>query len=69
MTDFPVKVLRGFEKVFLEKGETKRVYFQLTRKDLSYWDVREQNWVMATGGSYMLRVGSSSRDLRLERDY
>ena len=48
MTDFPVKVLRGFEKVFLKQGETKRVEFSLTRRDLSYWDVTRQNWVMPT---------------------
>jgi len=69
MTDFPVKVLRGFEKVYLEKGETKKVYFSLTRRDLSYWDVLQQNWVMPMGGSYIIRVGSSSRDLRLKGEY
>jgi beta-glucosidase len=69
MTDFPVKVLRGFEKVFLEKGETKRVYFTLTRRDLSFWDVVQQNWVMPTGGAFRIAVGSSSRDLRLKTDY
>jgi beta-glucosidase len=69
MTDFPVKVLRGFEKVFLKQGETKKVEFSLTRRDLSYWDVTRQNWVMPTGGAYTIRVGSSSRDLRLKGEY
>lgn len=35
----PVKVLRGFEKVTLEPGETKSVTFDLCRRDISYWDM------------------------------
>jgi beta-glucosidase len=63
--DYPVKVLRGFEKVLLEKDETKSVQFNLTRRDLSYWDTFQQNWVMPTEGKITIRVGASSRDLRL----
>jgi beta-glucosidase len=60
-TDFPVRVLRGFEKVELAPGETKEVEFELTRRDLSYWDTRRQNWVMLEG-KYRIAVGGSSRD-------
>ncbi|KFX94756.1 hypothetical protein V490_04195 [Pseudogymnoascus sp. VKM F-3557] len=66
MSDFPVKVLRGFEKINLKPGEIKAVDFKLTRRDLSYWDVREQNWVMPVDGAFTIRVGSSSRDIRQE---
>jgi beta-glucosidase len=62
---FPDKVLRGFEKVYLEKDETQTVHFNLTRRDLSYWDVVQQNWVMPTEGRISVRVGASSRDLKL----
>ncbi|KAL2257683.1 hypothetical protein VTK26DRAFT_9317 [Humicola hyalothermophila] len=61
--DFPVRVLRGFDKVYLKPGETRTVQFGLTRRDLSYWDVEKQNWVMLTGGQYTFEVGFSSRDL------
>ncbi|KAI0602672.1 glycoside hydrolase family 3 protein [Biscogniauxia sp. FL1348] len=61
--DFPAKVLRGFEKVQLEVGETKEVTFNLTRRDLSYWDINMQNWAMVTEGEYAFLVGQSSRDL------
>lgn len=66
--DFPVKVLRGFEKIDIEGGGNKRkeVSFELTRRDLSYWDVRRQNWVLPTKGEFTVRVGFSSRDLPLE---
>jgi len=61
--DFPVKVLRGFDKVDLKKGEKSTVTFNLTRRDLSYWDVTAQNWAMLVDGEYKFAVGQSSRDL------
>ncbi|GAB1312534.1 beta-glucosidase [Madurella fahalii] len=61
--DFPVKALRGFDKLYLQPGETHTVHFGLTRRDLSYWDVEKQNWVMVTEGEYRFWVGQSSRDL------
>ena len=63
--DFPVRVLRGFEKVELGVGEKRVVEVRLTRKDLSYWSVWKQNWVMPMG-EFVVGVGRSSRDLRVE---
>ncbi|KAL5478754.1 hypothetical protein ACEPAI_2031 [Sanghuangporus weigelae] len=63
--DFPVRVLRGFDKVELAVGESKVVKLELTRKDLSYWSVVHQNWVMPTRGHFKISVGSSSRNLPL----
>ncbi|KAJ4364234.1 hypothetical protein N0V95_000856 [Ascochyta clinopodiicola] len=71
--DFPVRVLRGFEKVFVEAGSqehgtgggTALVTFDVTRRDLSYWDVKRQNWVMPTEGAFGIAVGFSSRNLPL----
>ncbi|KAF3765192.1 family 3 glycoside hydrolase [Cryphonectria parasitica EP155] len=60
--DFPVRVLRGFEKVHLEQKEVRTVEFNLTRRDLSYWDAERQNWVLVTTGQYTFTVGQSSRD-------
>lgn len=62
--DFPVRVLRGFEKTEIGKGATMLVQVRLTRKDLSYWSVGHQNWVMPDG-PITISVGSSSRDLPL----
>ena len=61
--DFPQKVLRGFEKLYLDQGAAATVEFNLTRRDLSYWDVDMQNWVMPTHGSYTFLIGQSSRYL------
>ncbi|KAI0011422.1 glycoside hydrolase family 3 protein [Xylariaceae sp. FL0662B] len=63
--DFPIKVLRGFDKLLLEKGETKTVTFNLTRRDLSFWDVHAQNWAMVVEGQYDFMVGQSSRDIQI----
>ncbi|KAI9933977.1 hypothetical protein ASPWEDRAFT_35955 [Aspergillus wentii DTO 134E9] len=62
--EFPVRVLRDFSKVALEPGKRQEVRMALRRKDLSYWSVREQNWVMPDG-EFGVWVGRSSRDLAL----
>ncbi|KAH7316867.1 beta-glucosidase [Stachybotrys elegans] len=64
--DFPVRVLRGFNKLLLKKGEKKTVTFELTRRDLSYWSVELQNWVMLEEGEYTFAVGESSRDVKVK---
>jgi beta-glucosidase len=61
----PIKVLRGFAKVALEVGENNTVVFILQRRDLSFWDVVTQSWVLPSG-EFTARVGFSSRDLRAE---
>lgn len=58
----PKKVLRGFQKVHLELGESSRVEFTLTRRDVSYWDVEGQDWRIPKG-EFGVLVGKSSRDL------
>ena len=62
---FPPKTLRGFEKVFLQPGQSKEVTFDLTRRDLSYWDVVRQNWVIPTPG-IGVNVGASSRKIKAQ---
>ncbi|OLL25290.1 Beta-glucosidase 1 [Neolecta irregularis DAH-3] len=60
----PPKQLRGFEKVSLDVNASATVTFNLTRRDLSIWDVKVQNWVIPTGPITVF-VGRSSRDLEL----
>lgn len=67
--DFPVKVLRGFEKVEVMPGAMVEVKVNLTRKDLSYWSVVQQNWVLPVEGEIEIHVGTSSRDLPLKVVY
>lgn len=39
-----VKALRGFEKLWLQPGETKIARFSLKRKDVSRWDADQSHW-------------------------
>lgn len=59
-----MRVLKGFEKVFLQPGESQEVCFDLARRDLSYWDVVTQDWRIAER-SIGVEVGFSSRDVKL----
>ncbi|KAI8080068.1 glycoside hydrolase superfamily [Halteromyces radiatus] len=59
----PPKVLRGFEKVFVKSGHKETVCFELTKTELSIWDVASQSWVIPHG-QFQIHVGASSRDLR-----
>lgn len=67
--DFPVRVLRGFEKVEVGVGESRVVSLGLTRRDFSWWCVRKGNWVMPTEGAFTVSVGRSSRDLALRAEW
>jgi len=60
----PVRQLRGFDKVLLNVTETKKVSFELTRRDLSVWDVVAQRWRLPRG-EFRIEVGGSSRNLPL----
>ena len=60
----PEKELRGFARVALAPGETKRVFVRLPERAYQYWNVSENRWATA-GGRYEILVGASSRDIRL----
>lgn len=60
----PVRVLRGFEKVMLEAGASQTVTFNLTRRDISYWDRFTQRWTIGTSAIGVM-AGYSSRELWL----
>ncbi|KAB8068393.1 putative beta-glucosidase E [Aspergillus leporis] len=66
--EFPDRVLRNFTKIALGPGEKKTVELTFSRKDLSYWSSREQNWVMPNG-DFQIWIGQSSRDLPLHGKY
>lgn len=62
----PVKELKGFDKVHLKPGETKTVTLHLTRDDFMYFSGKKRKWVFEKG-DYIIRVGASSQDIRLEQ--
>jgi len=62
--DRPVKELKGFQRVQLKPGETKAVQFQITPRDLAYYDEAMDKFI-AEAGQFEARVGSSSADIKL----
>ncbi|KAK1749345.1 putative beta-glucosidase A [Echria macrotheca] len=60
----PWGVLRGFDDVTLAPGESKTVTFELTRRDVSNWNVSSQNWEIWTKEKVIF-LGSSSTRIRL----
>ena len=61
----PVKELKGYEKVFLKRGETKRVEILLPHDAFAFYDTVRHDFVVEPG-DFLIQVGASSRDLRLK---
>ncbi|KAL1971151.1 hypothetical protein VTN77DRAFT_102 [Rasamsonia byssochlamydoides] len=59
------KVLRGFDRITLEPGQSTLWTTTLTRRDISNWDPVTQNWVV-TNYTKTVYVGNSSRNLPLQ---
>ena len=55
----PVKELKGFAKVNLKPGESKRVSIHLDRRALSFYDVGKKDW-NAEPGLFDILIGGSS---------
>ena len=60
----PVKELKEFAKAVLEPGESKGVTFTLSSRDFAYYDDFHHEWVVDSG-TYTIKVGASSDDIRL----
>ena len=61
----PVKELKGFAKVELAAGESRRVTLRLDRRAFSYWCPSDTAWV-AEPGAYDLLIGGSAADIELQ---
>ncbi|MDB5228549.1 MAG: glycosyl hydrolase [Bacteroidota bacterium] len=59
--DRPVKLLRGFEKVYLEAGEEKIISFKVDPNELVYYDPATKTWLIEKM-QYEVFVGNSSLD-------
>jgi beta-glucosidase len=59
-----VKELKGFHRVSLEPGQTKRITIPLRVSDLRYWDSANNRWQVESG-PVQIMVGPSSDSLPL----
>jgi len=61
----PVKELKGFARVQLKPGESRRVSVTLDRRAFSFYDVKKKDW-SAESGQFGILVGSSSQKIELQ---
>ena len=61
---WPAKELKGFAKVTLRPGETRRITVNLDRRAFSYYDVGSKQW-RAQPGQYDMLVGRSAEQIEL----
>ena len=59
----PQKELKKFEKISLEPGETKKVKFELSEKDLSFWSTENNAWQVEPA-EYLFSIGASATDIK-----
>ncbi|MBA0882981.1 glycoside hydrolase family 3 C-terminal domain-containing protein [Flavobacterium undicola] len=57
--------LKGFKKVLVKAGENQKVTINVPVKELAYYNVTSKKWVVEPG-SYTLKLGTSSRDIKKE---
>lgn len=60
----PAKELKGYEKVFLKKGETRHIRIPLGEEAFRFYDCMEHEFKVEPG-EFNVFVGSSSQDIRL----
>jgi len=60
----PPRQLEGFARVNLQPGASQTVTFQVTQRNLQYWNSSSSSWATAAG-SYGVAVGDSETNLPL----
>ena len=57
------KELKGFDKTFLQPGETRNIEISLKASDLAYYNEAAKGWTLEPG-EYLLQLGTSSAEIR-----
>ena len=61
----PQKELKGFAKIFLKAGESKKITLPLNERSFAFYSVPLKKWAVENG-DFEILVGGSSRDLPLK---
>ncbi|KXH81057.1 beta-glucosidase BglX [Chryseobacterium kwangjuense] len=61
----PVKELKGFQKIFIKKGESRKVDFKLTPEDLKFFD-NDLNYDWESG-DFDIMIGTNSQEVQTKR--
>jgi len=66
--DRPVQELKAFAKTpLLNPGESAELTMSIPVSDLSYWNEQTSSWTLEPG-TYIISIGASSRDKRLDKE-
>ena len=63
----PVKELIAFQRVPLQKGETKRISIPIAIRQLRYYDIEQKDYRVMPG-IHTLLIGADSEDIRLKKE-
>jgi beta-glucosidase len=58
----PIKELKGFQKVFIEKGKSKDIVFTISEEDLKFFN--QQLEFISEPGKFKVFIGTNSRDVQ-----
>lgn len=58
----PVKELKGFQKVWIEKGKSKTVEFEISEEDLKFYNQKLD--FISEPGKFKVYIGTNSRDVQ-----
>jgi beta-glucosidase len=61
----PIRELKGFQKIFLQPGQSQKVTLKLNQRSFAYFNETTHQWD-ALAGNYGVFVGSSSQDSDLK---
>lgn len=60
--------LKAFDKKMIKAGEKISFEFEISKKDMSYYDEQSVTWLLENG-QHFIHVGASSRDIRLSNGF
>jgi beta-glucosidase len=63
----PIKELKGFKKILLQPGEIRRITFNISRDELSFYNDKLERVIQP--GTFQVMIGSASDDIRLQKSF
>lgn len=64
----PIRQLKRFQRITLKPGENKTVSFNLPASELSFYDIKSNDFIVEPG-EFEVQIGSSSGDIRLRKTF
>jgi len=63
----PRRELKGFSRVMLDPGQTRRIEITLPRDAFAYWSATARDWKVDAGNKFTIEAGVSERDIRAQK--